>query len=140
MTPDHPAKKSNKKIYLIIGLVVIVPIILTVGLIVVIVGALLVGSKSTYEYKCAIAEVKKDQKAIEMLGEPIEEGFYLVPNIEINGPRREVNFFTPVSGPKGSGTLTVSSYRDAFRSDFLMQLEKDGETEVLHKGTYPCEE
>lgn len=137
---QQPAKKiSKKKIYIIIGIAIIIPVVLTIGIIIAVVGALFIGTKSTAEYKCAMSEVGKNDKAIAVLGEKIEAGFYLVPNIEISGPRREVNFYTPVSGPKGSGTLTVSSYRDAFRSDFLMQLESGGDTEVLYKGKYPCE-
>ena len=123
---------------MIVSVVLALLMLLTVGIIVAIVGALFIGTKSTAEYKCAISETAKNEKAIDILGEPIEAGFYLVPNIQISGPRREVNFYTPLSGPKASGTLTVASYRDAFRSDFLMQLESGGETVELYRGTYPC--
>ncbi|NNE66978.1 MAG: hypothetical protein HKN33_10480 [Pyrinomonadaceae bacterium] len=140
MKPQQPVKKSNKKLYIIIGLVILLPIILVSVITFAIIGGVLVGSKSTYEYKCAIIEVKKNEKAIEMLGEPMEESFYILPNIEIKNSRREVNFSTSLSGPKGSGTLRVSSFRDPFRSDFMMQLEVDDDKEVLYKGRYPCED
>lgn len=132
-------KKSRKKIYIIVALAVIFPILLTGGIIAVVFGVVFFGTKSVEEYQCAISEVKKDEKAIELLGEPMEEGFYIIPNIEISGPRREVHFSTPLSGPKASGSLLVTSYRDAFRSDFLMTLEIDGDGTILYKGAYPCQ-
>lgn len=137
--PDLSApKKSRKKMYILIGVIVLIPIVLTVGIVLAVFGAVFFGTKSVEEYKCAISEVQKNDKAIEMLGEPMKEGLFMVPNIEINGPRRYVNFSTSMTGPKKSGTLWVSSERTAFKSNFMMALEADGEKTVLYNGSYPC--
>ncbi len=131
-------RKSRKKMFILIGIAVLIPIILTVGIIIAVFGAIFFGTKSVEEYKCALAEVRKNDKAVEILGEPMEEGLFMVPNIEINGPRRYVNFSTSMTGPKNSGTLYVSSERNAFRSNFMMALEAEGEKTVLYTGSYPC--
>lgn len=135
-----PKKRSNKKLFIIIGVVLIIPIVLTIAIVAIVVGAVFVGAKSVDEYQCAISEVKTNKVAIEMLGEPIEEGFFMFPDIEIAGPRRDVNFTITVSGPKDSRTLFVSSRRDVFRSNFMMALRSSDEgSTVLYNGSYPCQ-
>ena len=41
------------------------------------------------------------------LGTPIEEGFFVVGNLEVNGSGGFAELAIPVSGPKASGTLYV---------------------------------
>ena len=132
--------RSRQCIIIVVLFSVIVPIVMTVGILGLVFGGLYFGSKSTEEYKCAMSEIKKNKQAIELLGEPIEDGYFVMPNIEISGPIRRVNFSVPVSGSKGSGKLQVISFRDGFNSQFMMNLRGDGgKNLVLHKGSFPCE-
>jgi nitrate reductase NapE component len=132
-------RKSYKKLIIfLIVIVVIFPIVLTVGIFALIGGGLYYGTKSTEEFKCAMAEIRKDKNAIEILGEPIADGYLVWPNIEISGSRRDVQFKVPVSGPKSSGSLTVISFRDGFRSNFSMQLESEGKQVQIYRGVFPC--
>ena len=133
-------KKSNKWIWVIVGLAILVPVSLVIAIVAGVFGFLFFGTKSVAEYSCAIEQVKKNEKAIELLGTPMEEGSYIVPNIQIRNGRREVNFSTSLAGPKAEGTLLVNSYRDAFRSDFLMKLRFEGKPIEIYRGRYPCED
>ncbi|NNE97691.1 MAG: hypothetical protein HKN25_01590 [Pyrinomonadaceae bacterium] len=134
-------KRSRKWIIAIIIFAVFVPIVMTVGIFALVFGGLYFGSKSTEEFKCAMAEINKNKEATELLGKPIEDGYLVMPNIQVSGPMRRVNFSVPVSGPKGSATLQVISYRDGFNSNFQMSLRGEGEmNRLLHRGKFPCKE
>lgn len=128
----------RKRTIVIIALAVVLPILMITVISAIIAGSVLIGPKSTYEYKCALAEIKNSSEARDILGENIEAGLYVLPNININGSVRNVNFSTPIYGSKGSFSLVVNSYRDAFRSDFQMGIEKDGKLIEIYKGAYPC--
>ena len=96
-------------------------------------------AKSVEEYNCAMTEIRKNKKAIELLGEPMTDDSRVSPNIRISGAKRDVQFRVSMSGPKGTADLIVISFRDSFRSDFKMLLGKDDKGETLYKGTYPCQ-
>jgi len=131
-------RRSLKKLFVILALAIGLPIVMTVGIMAMVFLGLGVGTTSVEEYKCAMSEIRKSKEASEFLGEPIKEGYFVMPNIEISGSRRDVNFHVSVSGSKSSATLTVNSYRDRFQSNFQMYLEKDGKNIPLYSGVYPC--
>ena len=63
--------------------------------------------KSTDVYKDALARAQVHPSVIEALGAPIEEGFLVSGNTNVNGASGEANLSIPISGPKGQGTLYV---------------------------------
>ena len=63
--------------------------------------------KSNDPYKDSIAAVQANSAAIEAIGDPIEPGFMPSGNINVVDDSGEVDFLISVSGPKGSGTITV---------------------------------
>jgi hypothetical protein len=130
-------QKSRKGCWLgvIIGLSVIVPIIVGLGIVG---GALLMGNKNTEEYECAMSEVKKNNQVRDLLGEPMEAGWLAPGNFSIKNSERNIGFSTSLTGPKGSGTLYVKSFRNPIGSSFQMLLTIDGKDITLHNGTYPC--
>lgn len=130
--------KSSKKKYLIIALIAIVLVAFPVVLFTIIGGALVFGPKMTEEYGCAMSELNKNRKTVEMLGEPLEAGLFAFGNLSIKNQQRSVNFQTSVAGPKGTGTLSVNSFRNPIGSNFRMVLETDGKELVLHDDVYPC--
>jgi Cytochrome oxidase complex assembly protein 1 len=67
------------------------------------------GMKSTDVYKEALARAKADPAVIEALGLPIENGFLVSGNTNVNGASGESNLAIPISGPKGKGTIYVSA-------------------------------
>lgn len=79
-------------------------------------GVLLVGGivfvamsaiKSSEVYEGALKVVQTHPAAVERLGEPIKDGWFVTGNIKVDVGGGHANFEFPVSGPKGSGTLHV---------------------------------
>jgi TonB family protein len=79
-------------------------------------GVLLVGGivfvamsaiKSSEVYQGALKAAQAHPAAVERLGEPIKDGWFVKGNIKLDGTGGNADFEVPVSGPKGSGTLYV---------------------------------
>lgn len=122
-----------------IGCGIFVLIGLVVGLVVAVaLGGAYYAVKNVEEYQCGLATLKKSEKAKTILGEPITDGFWVQPNVKIEGSKREAYISGSVSGPKGSGTIYISSYRDNFRDNYSLLLEANGEKISIHNGTFPC--
>ncbi len=135
--PIGMQKRSRKGCW-IIGIIVFMTTVPTIAIMVFVFGGVFFGTKSIEEFGCAMTEIRKNKQAIELLGEPMTESYFVLPSIEISGTKRDVNFQVSMSGPKGSGTLMVVSYRDSFRSDFQMMFNKDDKGVILYNGIYPC--
>lgn len=96
-------------------------------LILVIFGAL----KQTDVYKTAVARAKSDSRVIAALGSPIEEGWYLSGNTEVNGSSGKADISIPISGPKGKGTIyavATKSTGDWTYSKLAVKIDSTGET------------
>ena len=65
--------------------------------------------KTSEVYKGALGVVQTHPAAIERLGQPIADGWFVSGNIKFDGTGGNANFAIPVSGPKGSGTLHVQA-------------------------------
>lgn len=63
--------------------------------------------KSSEVYRGALKVVQTHPAAVERLGEPIEDGWFVTGNIKVDAGGGHADFNFPVSGPKGSGTLYV---------------------------------
>jgi TonB family protein len=79
-------------------------------------GVLLVGGivfvamsaiKSSEVYKGALGVVQSHPAAVERLGQPIKDGWFVQGNVKFDSTGGNANLQIPVSGPKGSGTLHV---------------------------------
>src|SRR5947207_2453356 len=81
------------------------PLVLVGGfaafLILVVFGAM----KQTDVYKIAVARAKADSRVIAALGTPIQEGWYLSGNTNVNGGSGDADLSIPLSGPKGKATV-----------------------------------
>ncbi len=118
-------------------------ILLLIGIVVGLVAAGIIGgiyyaAKNVEEYQCGLETLQKSEKAIAVLGKPITDGFWVQPNVKIEGSKREAYISGSVSGPKGSGTVYISSYRDGFRNNYSLLLDANGEKITIHNGTFPC--
>jgi len=88
--------------------------------------------KSNAPYKDSIAAVQSSPAAIEALGEPIKPGFMLSGNINVVNDGGTVEFFIPVKGPKGSGTITVKGTKaGGIWSYETWHLKVDGQQDVI---------
>ena len=97
--------------------------------------------KSTDVYKEALARAKADPAVIEALGSPIEEGFLLSGNTNVNGAAGESNLAIPISGPKGKGTIYVSANKSLGQWNYSGLVVEVGQTreriDLLRKSAVP---
>ena len=63
--------------------------------------------KSSDVYQGALRAAQAHPAAIERLGEPIKDGWFVTGNVKYEGGGGNANFEIPVSGSKNSGTLHV---------------------------------
>lgn len=88
--------------------------------------------KSNDPYKDSVAAVQSNPAAIEALGEPIDPGFMPSGSINVQNDSGDVEFFIPVSGPKGSGTITVKGTKaGGVWSYETWHLKVEGKQEVI---------
>lgn len=69
--------------------------------------------KSSEVYQGALKAAQAHPAAVERLGVPIKDGWFVKGNIQLAGSASSANFEIPVSGPKNSGTLYVSAVSPA---------------------------
>jgi TonB family protein len=72
-----------------------------------IVFAAMSAMKSSDVYQGALRAAQAHPAAIERLGEPIKDGWFVTGNVKLDAGGGSANFDIPVSGPKSSGTLYV---------------------------------
>ena len=105
------------------------------------VGSILVivfsAMKSTDVYKEALGRAKADPAVIEALGSPIQDGFLMSGNTNVNGASGEANLAIPISGPKGRGTIYVSATKSLGQWNYSGLVVEVGQTDeridLLHK-------
>ena len=107
------------------------PLVLVGGfaafLILVVFGAM----KQTDVYKIAVARAKADSRVIAALGTPIQEGWYLSGNTNVNGASGQADLSIPISGPKGKGTIYAEASKSMGQwsySKLQVKIESTGET------------
>jgi hypothetical protein len=98
--------------------------------------------KNNPVYGQALDIVRGDRRAQQMLGTPIEAGWYIRGEISETGATGEADFSIPVSGPKGSGRIDVVAEKS--RGEWtitLLQLVMDGTHErllIIGEGAEPA--
>src|ERR687894_695514 len=65
--------------------------------------------KSSEVYRGALSIAQSHPAAIERLGEPIKDGWFVTGNINFQNERGNANLDIPLSGPKKSGRLVVQA-------------------------------
>jgi hypothetical protein len=93
------------------------------------VSALFGMMKSSDAYRLALQRVQASPAAAAALGAPIQEGWLVMGNIEVNGPSGAANLQIPVSGPAGEGDVFVEATKSAGAWNFqtlVLQLDADG--------------
>ena len=78
----------------------------TTGIFTAIILTCFVGIRSTKVYKLTVSTVKADQRAIELLGEPIKPGLLVLGNISRRGTAGTmINLKVPLSGSHATATV-----------------------------------
>jgi hypothetical protein len=99
--------------------------------------------KSTEPYKDAFARAKMNSAVTEALGSPINEGFLVSGNTNVNGAAGEANLAIPISGPKGKGTIYAKATKSLGRwsySDLVVEIHATHNRIELLKGPAPPNE
>ena len=86
--------------------------------------------KSSDVYQVALAAARSDP-AVEMaLGTPIEEGLFVMGNINVSGSSGEANLAIPISGPDNKATIYAVAEKSAGRWIFptlIVEIATTGE-------------
>ena len=99
--------------------------------------------KSTEPYKDAFSRAKMNSGVIEALGLPIQAGFFVSGNTNVNGAAGEANLAIPISGPKGKGTIYAKAAKSLGRwsySDLVVEIHATRNKIDLLKGPAPPNE
>lgn len=86
--------------------------------------------KSSDAYKTALARAKGDSRVVQALGSPIEAGFFVSGNTNVNGSSGQADLTVPISGPNGKGTIYFVASKFAGEwtfSKLIVEVEKTGE-------------
>jgi Cytochrome oxidase complex assembly protein 1 len=77
-------------------------------------------------YKLALASAVHHPQVRDLIGEPIKPGWLISGQLKINGRTGEANFFIPISGPRGRGTIHVVAYKDGVWHFTSLQVSPEG--------------
>lgn len=100
------------------------------GFIAAIVSIVAGAMKSSDAYKQAMAKVSSNPAAIEALGTPIESGFLISGNVNVNNDSGAADIYVPVHGPKGKGKIHVVGAKESgvWHYSRMMLTLDDGKT------------
>ncbi len=104
----------------------IMGLFLFVGGIVAVVGGAV---RMSDPYRIGVERAEESVEVADALGEPIEVGWLVGGNINVNGPSGSADLSIPLNGPKGSATLYVVAEKTAGEWTFSrleIELEFDG--------------
>ncbi len=82
-------------------------IVMFVGFIAAIFMVVMGAMRTSDAYQIAMSSAREHPAVIDALGEPIEVGWFVSGNINVNGASGEANLSVPLNGPRGSGTLYI---------------------------------
>lgn len=69
--------------------------------------------KSTDVYKEALSRAKNDPRVIQAIGSPIEAGFLVTGNVNVNNRTGDADIAFPIKGPRGKGTVHAVAVRES---------------------------
>ena len=88
--------------------------------------------KESGAYQDAVAAARSDTAVVSALGPPIEEGFLVTGNIEINGSGGHADLAIPLSGSRETATLYVVADKSGSTWAFdVMEVEVHGTGEII---------
>jgi hypothetical protein len=96
----------------------LIPVVVCAGFVALILTVVFGAIKSSAPYTESLAAVKQHRQAQELLGEPIEPGFFVTGSINVSGSSGDANISYSVSGLKGSGTVYVVAEKKAGEWDY----------------------
>ncbi|MEM8638767.1 MAG: cytochrome c oxidase assembly factor Coa1 family protein [Cyanobacteria bacterium P01_G01_bin.54] len=88
--------------------------------------------KSSDAYKTGLDAVQESEAVADIIGEPVQAGFWLSGSVEVNGPSGAADIAFPVKGPEGAGTVYVVGQKSAGVWDYstIQFASKDSDESV----------
>lgn len=103
-------------------------------------SALLSVMKSSDVYQHSLQQAQRSRPVVSALGDPIEEGWFMMGDISVTGSSGEANLQIPISGPKGEGDIYVEATKSEGQWNYKTLLVRvDGAKEsidLLDQGTH----
>jgi hypothetical protein len=88
--------------------------------------------KSSDVYQEALAAASSSPSVIDVLGEPIEAGWYMTGTIRVSGASGTADITIPISGPRGTGTIFAAGTKRAGQWSYeVLEVEVDGLSERI---------
>lgn len=112
--PPIPKQKlsngmSRRAKWLVVGLCLVAFLFVTAFAGLIVFGEKMMKSSSVYSE--ALAEAHSAPAVAAALGTPLKDGFFTTGNVSESGSSGSANYMIPISGPLGSGHLSVSATR-----------------------------
>lgn len=76
--------------------------------------------KGSEAYTGAIAQVESSSAVLQVLGEPVQPGWWVSGSISLTGPSGTADFSTSLEGPHGSGVLYVTAKKQGGRWEYTV--------------------
>jgi len=95
--------------------------------------------KSSVLYRCAVQLAQRNSQVINLIGAPITaDTFAWISNYESSGDNETGQFTTQLSGPEGSGILSVDGSHDRRSTDLDITFAFASEFVQVHSGAAEC--
>ena len=95
--------------------------------------------KNSVMYRCAVQLAQSNPQVVKLIGTPIKaDTFAWISNYSSSGSSESGEFTTQLSGPKGSGTLSVDGSHNRNGTDLDVTFDTGGETVQIHSGPAQC--
>jgi len=121
-------------------LVLLLPLLAITGFVGTILAIVFGSIKSSDAYEEALARARANPAVVAALGEPVEDGWLVGGNIQVNGPSGSADLSSSLHGPKGKGTLYVVATKSAGRWEYqTLEVEVDGSPERIDLLAGPAE-
>jgi hypothetical protein len=95
--------------------------------------------KNSVMYRCAVQLAQSNPQVVKLIGTPIKaDTFAWISNYESSGSNENGQFTTQLSGPKGSGTLSVDGSHDRSGTDLDITFDMGEASVPVHSGAAQC--
>ena len=97
--------------------------------------------KSSDAYKQAVAQARANPTVVEKLGTPIQEGYFVTGNINVQSDSGDADLQIPISGPKGKAVVHAVARKSAGKWEYSrLTVAIEGEPELDLLGPGPSQE
>ena len=118
-----------------IALAVIAGVLLISAFCMAVVGLTFGIMKKSGAYQHAVAAARADVDVVDSLGMPIEEGFFVMGQIELTNDSGYANLSIPIEGPKGKATIYAEADKSRGQWSFhTLEVMVEDTGEWIHLG------